>query len=310
MILLEPGNRILGETCMAQLKWAIDVNSEESERKRPAVDIRLWDFDDVSYRVQIDPQVNANDLIVSMNLPCYDQIKDFGGEAAIEASFPGCSVDPVEGFNITLKIDLTKHQDEASQDEMGNKLKLMKSIVVGGAFRHQFAPVQEGKTPNEPFKFSIRSDTSVYFVPSDDRVIVIFGLDFVEKVDKVIARIFMQEFVDSRMKAGMGSTPPCTFGVDPPRELQKFGINEPTGNLGFISFAILKSHLTGAKMEKIIPIFQTFRNYVQYHIKSAKTFFHQCMRGRVVELLKVINRAKVDQIKEKKTAQGKSFKQK
>ena len=129
-----------------------------------------------------------------------------------------------------------------------------------------------------------------------------------DRVDAAIAKVFMQEFVDARRK--MGAAPPCTFGVNPPLEMKEFGVTEPTGNLGFISFAVLKSHLDGAKKDRVINVLTTFRNYVQYHLKCSKSYFHSRMRARVVSLLKILNRAKVDTAddkKEKKTMAGKTF---
>jgi actin related protein 2/3 complex subunit 2 len=48
--------------------------------------------------------------------------------------------------------------------------------------------------------------------------------------------------------------------------------------------------------------------FFRYHIKASKTHFHTKMRKRVIELQKVLNRAKEDAPKkEKKTAGGKTF---
>jgi len=137
-------------------------------------------------------------------------------------------------------------------------------------------------------------------------------MDFAEKVDKVIAKVFMQEFVDARRS--LGFAPPVAWGVQPPAELQKWGITENKGGtLGYISFSILKSHVASAeKIEKIVAVLSNFRNYIQYHIKCSKSYFHSRMRARVVGLLKVLNRAKVedpekDKSKGKKTISGKTF---
>ena len=42
------------------------------------------------------------------------------------------------------------------------------------------------------YNFDLRADTKVFFVPRPDRVIIIFGLDFTDKVDIAIAKVFMQ----------------------------------------------------------------------------------------------------------------------
>merc|ERR1712226_1488318 len=86
-----------------------------------------------------------------------------------------------------------------------------------------------------------------FFCPRDDRVTIVFSLDFNERVDKEIAKIFLQEFVDTRKK--IGRAPPTAYSANPPNELRDdFGISENTkGTLGYISFAVLKSHLDKGK---------------------------------------------------------------
>ena len=77
-----------------------------------------------------------------------------------------------------------------------------------------------------------------------------------------------------------------------------------------MAFPVLKSHVTDAKREKIVKVLQTFRTFLQYHIKMSKSNFHSRMRARVVSLVKVLNRAKVESPDkdDKKTASGKTFK--
>jgi hypothetical protein len=95
MILLEPGNRILGETVKANVL---------AEGKVDPCDVRLCDFDDVTYRVQVTPEDPSN-MRVSMNLPCYHQIQKKGAEKSLNAAFAGMVDSNTEtGFDITLKV--------------------------------------------------------------------------------------------------------------------------------------------------------------------------------------------------------------
>lgn len=301
MILLEPGNRILGETVSANIL---------NEEKQEPCDVRLCDFDDVSYRIQVTPD-NRDEMKVSMNLPCYHQIKAKGGEAALKKVF-GDKVAPAEvGFDMTLKVKLGK--DQPDKEQSIKNVSLFKSIVVGGCFDYFFQALLDDKEPEEPFKFDLRGDTTVYFFPGKDRVVVVYSLDFTERVDKVVAKVFMQEFVDAKRR--IGRAPPVSWGANPPKELSHYNITENQGNLGFISFAVLKSHLEKGKKESVIAVLQIFRNYIQYHIKCSKSYFHSRMRARVRELVKVLNRAKfteeemgANSKKEMKTASGKTFK--
>lgn len=72
--------------------------------------------------------------------------------------------------------------------------------------------------------------------------------------------------------------------------------------------AVLPGHVNGEQLSKTIRTLQTFRNYIQYHMKCAKSYFHSRMRAKCVDLLKVLNRSKMDQgEKKKKTMSGKTF---
>jgi len=297
MILLEPGNRILQETVGAQINW-------DPEEKREPIDVRLCDFDDVSYRVVVDAKAK-NLMKVSMNLPCYKTIEQFGGKEAIDTHYQGLTADTVEGYDMTVEVNLDDCKDKEGTIK---RIGLMKSRVVGGVFDFFFSALLKGGAPLAPFRFALRKDTEVFLFPAADRVTITFALDFHERVDKAVARVFMQEFVDCRRS--LGAAPPCTWGVDPPAEMKHFNITQNTGNLGFITFAVLKSHLANNRKDQIVSVLQSFRNYLQYHIKCSKSFFHSRMRARVRELLLVLNRAKVitdEEKKNMKTITGKTF---
>lgn len=274
MILLEPGNRILEETLASQI-------CPKLGEKADAIDVRLCDFDDVSYRVHADRE-NLDLLTLSMNLPCYHQTKDHGGEDALKKYYGDWIIEPEAGYDISLGVKISEIVDKEAAVK---NLSLIKSQVTGGVFVHYFTALLEGGAPEKNFKFDLRGDTTVYICPRDDRVIVVFSVDFNTEVDKVIAKVFLQEFVDARKK--IGRAPPCKWNANPPEELHEFGVTENQGNLGYISFAILKSHVDKGKIENVTGVLQTFRTYLQYHIKCSKSHFHARMRLRVRELLKV-----------------------
>jgi actin related protein 2/3 complex subunit 2 len=282
----------------------VNEDGQDSKGVRLPIDVRLCDFDDVMYRVVIDA-ASLNQMKVSMSLPCWNSIKAVGGETTLKKIYGSMVANsPEASYDITLNINLDALPAGETQATLTDKIAKFKSNIVGGAFDHHFQSLLDGKTTasSQGTKFNLRPDTTVFFFPRADRVTVVYSLDFHDRVDAAIAKVFMQEFVDARRK--MGAAPPCTFGVNPPLEMKEFNVTEPTGNLGFITFAVLKEHLNGPKKTKVIDVLTTFRNYVQYHLKCSKSYFHSRMRARVVSLLKMLNRAKVenpDEKKEKKT---------
>lgn len=273
------------------IEWTPHENSDDKDQHRRATRVFLWDFDNVSYSVRVDEK-DTDTMYVSMNLPFLDEVMEHGAGKVLETTYAGLVSDEGEdNYNITLKIPFDDYTDPSDQKTLIENLEKIKPNVVGGVFLHYFEGVANG-TKTKPFSFDMRPDTQVYFAPGSGRCVVTFGLAFSEKVDGVIAKIFMQEFADARRN--LGAAPPVMFTVDPPRELHQFGIKEKTGNLGFAVFTILPGHVSSPqKRQQVAEVLQGFRTYIQYHIKCSKSYFHSRMRKRVVELLKVLNRAKV-----------------
>jgi len=216
------------------------------------------------------------------------------------------SYDTKAWFWCLIKSWLTNLPEKT--DDLISKLALIKANAIGSVFDTYFQALLDGKPLTENFRFHLRNDTEIFFVPRNDRVTIVYGVDFKEKTDQVIARVFLQEFVDARRR--LTAAPSCAYSVNPPLELKEFGITEPTGNLGFVSFAVMKSNIEQGRKDKVIGVLTSFRNYLQYHLKCSKSYFHSRMRARVSSLLKVLNRAKVEvpaDKKEMKTFSGKTF---
>lgn len=292
---------------MLQETVAAHILLADDEKREPA-DVRLCDFDDVSYNVKVEKD-KVNQMSVSMNMPCYHQIEGKGGSDALKKHFGDYVSDPIEGYDITLVIDFANIKED--KEKLVEKIGQFKLLTLGGVFDHFFAALDSGAPVAEPFQFDIRSDTRVYLFPRDDRVTVIFSVDFLEPFDKLIGKVFLNEFVLARKNdRTLGSAPSCSFSEHPPAELAAVGVTESQGVLGFMAFPVLKSHCKEPKRDKVVNTLQTFRTLLQYHIKMAKSHFHQRMRARAVSLIKVLNRAKVEQANdgEKKTASGRTFK--
>jgi len=299
MILLEPGNRILGETVAAQLV------KDENEEKKSNLDIKLCDFDDVAYRILVE---NGDNIKVSMSLPCYSVIKDFGAKAALEKAFGSLLAEQaLDNFDVTVQMSASNLGKPV--DEVVKTIQMMKPIAVGGVFDYFFSELQAGRKP-APFRFKLRQDTEIFLVPSADRVAIIYELSFQDRVDRAIARIMLQEFVDARRT--LGAAPPVQYNMNPPMELKdSFGLVDPSQGLGYIGFSVMKSHLDGGRKDKVVAVLQNFRSYMQYHIKCSKSFFHSRMRARVNSMLTLLNRCKADRLPTadavKKTISGKTF---
>uniref|UniRef100_A0A0D6QVI9 Arp2/3 complex 34 kDa subunit n=1 Tax=Araucaria cunninghamii TaxID=56994 RepID=A0A0D6QVI9_ARACU len=153
-----------------------------------------------------------------------------------------------------------------------------------------------------------RPKESFFVIPQPEKVTVVFPVRFKDNVDVVLATSFLQEFMEARRTAGLNNAPSCVWSTTPPLELKGAPAHVLNANAGFVSFVIFPRHVDGEKLDKTVWSLSTFHAYVNYHIKCSKSFMHTRMRRRVETLIQALNRAKLDVEKEKKTAQGRSFK--
>lgn len=308
MILLPTGHRVLYETINDFLKPSTDLLDDgEAKPTRAPVDVKLCDFDDVTYRIVID-QSNLDVIQISMNMPCYAAIKDQGAEKALDQAFPNARQPAIPGYDVTLHFSIEQSSTQSFESELAKRVSSLKSLALGGVYQRYFQGILTSQSINQSFDFQLRDDTHVYLVPKSDRLTVVYTISFADKTDSAIARIFMQEFVEAKRR--IGQAPPCTFSSHPPLELKEFHLSDEVirSSLGFLSFAVLKNHLEGDRAVKVTDLLASFRTYLHYHITCSKSYFHARMRARVDSLLKILSRAKLEQQgQEKKTISGKTF---
>jgi actin related protein 2/3 complex subunit 2 len=84
----------------------------------------------------------------------------------------------------------------------------------------------------------------------------------------------------------------------------------PVEHVPCLLSVIFQSHVSSVeRLENSATLLQSFRTYLHYHIKAAKSYLASRMRLRVTALLKTLKEAKPKgPAKAKKTARGKTFK--
>lgn len=229
-----------------------------------------------------------------------------GSSELLERLFPGGESTPAEGFNYAITFDCDNLQNPA---EYLNNISELKRHIAGGPLDRALTALQTKKSGSLPVMIvEYRKAEAMFICPSSAKVVVVFQIDFNDVTDKVVAKVFLQEFVEAQRT--VRTAPPVNYSKEPPGELT--GINYPfkPDTAGFISFSLEDRHVNGAMKEKAISLLTGFRNYLHYHIKCSKTYLHMRMRKRVAGWMQVLNRALPEVESEKKTAGGKTFSRK
>ncbi|KAJ3197275.1 hypothetical protein HK101_004756 [Irineochytrium annulatum] len=301
MINLQASNRIIEETFRQRF-------SSEPEK---SYYVPFHDFDGINYLISNNETKSPTLINLSMGMPCYKELKAYGAEQVLRRVYGSMLQANAEtGFDVTIRVDLERLPED--KEDLIKKLSLLKRNAMAAPFEAAFDAQIEGKNTSL-MTIHYRDEEAIYISALEDRVTVIFSTVFKEETDKILGKVFLQEFVDARRQPAIQSAPQVLYSArEPPLELRGVPGLQDSDNVGYVTFVLFPKHFAaGNTREETISRIQLFRDYLHYHIKASKAYMHSRMRARVESFLKVLNRAKPekpDEMKVQKTASGKTFK--
>lgn len=298
MILIEINNRIVEETLTNKIR-----NVKEGG-KPYSTDITIADFDGVLFHISTLGD-DKTKVMVSISLKFYKDLQEHGADELIKREYADLLTTPEDGYNVSLLFDL--ENIPPNHEELVKKAGLLKRNCFASVFEKYFAFQQQGEAGNKRAIIHYRDDETMYVAAQKDRVTVIFSTIFKDDDDVVIGKVFMQEFKEGRRN--YQQAPQVLFShKDPPSELQN--TDARTGeNIGYITFVLFPRHTAPNVKDNTINLIHTLRDYLHYHIKCSKAYIHSRMRAKTSDFLKVLNRARPEEEKEKKLMSGKTFRQ-
>ncbi|XP_027346511.1 actin-related protein 2/3 complex subunit 2A [Abrus precatorius] len=311
MILLQSHSRFLLHTLL---------NRAQNLEKGVELDHHWVEFDDVRYHIQVSMK-NPHVLLLSVSLPAPSSETifvcglPFGAIEAIKAAYGNLVqiLDPPrDGFNLTLKINLSKlPANQEQRHALLVKVASVREVVLGAPLRVILEHLASRTVvPDmDPLVALVhRPNESFFLFHQADKVTVVYPMRFNDSIDIVLATSFLQEFVEARRTAGLNNTPPCSWSLTPPMELKGVSPDALSANAGFVTFVIFPRHVEGQKLDRTVWNLSTFHAYVSYHVKCSEGFMHTRMRRRVESLIQALDRAKPDPENSKKTSYNRSFK--
>lgn len=240
MILLQSHSRFLLQTLL---------NRVQNIEKGVELDHHWVEFDDVRYHIQVSMK-NPHIFLLSVSLPTpssetiFVNGLPFGAIEAIKAAYVGGHVQildpPKDGFNLTLKINLSKIP--ANQEQRQTflvKVASIREVVLGAPLRvilKNLASRTVARDMDPLVALVHRPNESFFLFPQADKVTVVYPMRFNDSIDIVLATSFLQEFVEARRTAGLNNTPPCSWSPTPPLELKGVPADALSANAGFVSF--------------------------------------------------------------------------
>jgi actin related protein 2/3 complex subunit 2 len=297
MILLELRNRIIYDIVLNRI----------ANGNKDAVDDALADFDGVKFHVKAAK--DANILVVSIQWKCVDVLLNNGGKEDIQKAYGAAAsiIGTEEGYGLTVQFDLDKAT--ANKENFAENVAQIKRHLLAAPFKKVFREVESGNGSGQVLTIAYREDEAIYLKSEKDSVSVVFSINFRDAGDQVLAKIFLQEFVNARR--GINNAPSVSYNTkEAPGELNGVPGVQETETHSFVTFVLFKAHINDKNADKTCSSIISFRDYLHYHIKCSKAHMHTRMRARVDSLLQILNRARPADmlaLKEKKTMSGKTF---
>lgn len=283
------------------------------------IDCQTVEFDDVRYHIQFSMR-NPKAMVLSVALPLappeailYDGLP-LGAIDAIKAAYgPVVQIldPPKDGFDLTMKINLTKlPPDEEQRNALLTQIASVREVVLGAPLKlllKHLATKTVAPNVDKLVALVHRPNESFFLALQPDKVTVVYPMRFQDSIDIVLATSFLQEFVEARRTAALSNAPSCMWSPVPPLELKGMDADALNANAGFVTFVVSPRHVEGRKLDKTVWSLLTFHAYVSYHVKCSEGFMHTRMRRRVETLIQALDRAKSDAEKLKKLVHGASF---
>ena len=232
------------------------------------------EFKESYYTIKLDENVNGVvwDLVITVNKEKYDCLFDKKKKKEIEDKE-------------ALKKELEQVAEDVAVKFSNFRVKWYTSLID-----KMLLEVKEKKNP-EKFSFHLNDKNILHVLPSQDRVELIFGVNFIYKTDISLAKVFLQELeeakrhvvncLDAKVYQEADSIPIYISNIDKPKNY--------TNGLVVFNLYVKDYNMVSKKLS----YFVNFRQYIQFHVHSIKTFLHIRMNKKGREIENKLNSCKI-----------------
>ena len=253
----------------------------------------------------------------------FPKILEAGGKEFLDNEFKDYEVKPncvlnKEKFDLGIKInldkfkkafekkpkDLTEEQEEKFLEDRkairaeletfarnaAEKMSTFRVKIYSYVFEKMLRDIKDKKNPKK-LVFHLNEKNVVHLVPLSDNLELVYGVDFLQNTDQSLARVFLQELKEAKnhvkncincnVYVELAEVPKNIMDIDNPKKYSN----------GLVVFNLFVNKFDTIK--KFLNYFVTFREYVQFHIHSIKTFLHIRMNRKGKELMKKLDGCRI-----------------
>jgi len=252
----------------------------------------------------------ANNICMAFKAPGFKEILEYSGREFLEKEFKDFLIEENpnvynQDFDVQISVNVDKFssvfkkkkkltEEEANnlkdlraefkkfRKETAEKFSYFRIRVYASVLEKMLSEIKEKKEP-KPFKIYLNKDNILYILPSSDRIQLIYGINFSQKTDIALTKVFLKELVEAKRYVKNCIDAKIYIDNAPvPNEIANFVGKDKYSN-GLVVFDLYVKDYN--MLLKRLNTFITLREYIQFHIHSIKTFLHIRMnkKGREIE---------------------------
>ena len=276
----------------------------------------LTEFGYFTYFITFDQDSN---FCMGFESEDFNKIYEYSGKTYIENEFKDYIIAPNEDLGgkkwpIVLKAPLKEYEllnkkkknlseeEKKQAEELEKKLEnyakvtsekfsLFRVKLYASVIQQMLEDVKN-KKPTKLFSYHLNRDNILYILPSEDRVELIYGITFLQDTDISLAKVFLQELEEAKrhVKNCLDAKVYVKTDKDIPNDITKIDLPGNYSN-GLVVFNLYIKDIT--QIVKKLNYFVNFRQYIQFHIHSIKTFLHIRMNRKGKEIENKLNSCKI-----------------
>ena len=227
-------------------------------------------------RIDFRKQKDSDVAEIMVNCSCWKDIEDCDVEEYVKLHL-GDVVRSSTVRNVNLCLHISKADYQKGGKAYLKKVAYLHDYILSAPFYKYLKALQSGTTSSlYPKIMSFYSHEPIYIIPKPTSVSVVFSINEEDDTDRALIPIFLLEF--SEAKRTVAGSPSVSFSREEPKDVQGMAKEKPS--VGFITFSFNEEHVAGERAEKAAEQLCSFRFYLDYHVKSCKTYLHGRMRIR------------------------------
>ena len=235
-----------------------------------------------------DYEVTVNCVLNKQNFDVGIKINLDNFKKAFEIKPKGLTEEQEEKFLEDRKA--IRAELETFAKNAAEKMSTFRVKIYSYVFEKMLRDIKDKKNPKK-LVFHLNEKNVVHLVPLSDNLELVYGVDFLQNTDQSLARVFLQELkeaknhvkncINGNVYVELAEVPKNIMDIDNPKKYSN----------GLVVFNLFVNKFDTIK--KFLNYFVTFREYVQFHIHSIKTFLHIRMNRKGKELMKKLDGCRI-----------------